>query len=79
MANASSKHGMGSGRVQGHQTAGSADPDTLDETDLASDIHGANGLQGNDQSSVRNERQAQPGSNDLRNLPEGMSREPRRG
>ncbi len=47
MADASKKGGgMGSGGSVGHQTAGSADPSTLDEHDLANAIHSANRLQG---------------------------------
>lgn len=74
MANASHKGQMGTGHVVGHQNAGTADPNTLDEGDLAQDIMGSNKLQGADQSRFRNERQAVPGSQDLRNQPEEVLR-----
>jgi len=44
-------HGMGEKR--GVEGAGAAEPGTLDESDLASDIMGNNRLQGNDQNDVR--------------------------
>lgn len=70
MANASKKGGgMGGGGSVGHQTAGSVDPSTLDEHDLANEIHGANRLQGGDQERVRNQRLTQPGSLDRDNQP----------
>jgi hypothetical protein len=60
MANASHK-GMGLGNKGGHQTAGQAAPDTLDEHVLAEDIAGKNRLHGNDQQKRHNERQAMAG------------------
>lgn len=70
MANATKKGGgMGSGGSGGHQTVGTADPSTLDEHDLANEIHGANRLQGGDQERVRNQRLTQVGSLDRDNQP----------
>lgn len=70
MADASKKGGgMGGGASVGHQTAGSADPSTFDEHDLANEIHGTNRLQGGEQSRVRNQRLTQPGSLDRDNQP----------
>lgn len=42
---------------------------TLDEHDLADEIHGSNRLQGQDQSRVHNQRLTQPGSLDAGNEP----------
>jgi hypothetical protein len=52
--------GMGKRRTVGHQTAGRADPNSLDENDIASDVAGKNKLQGDDQKHVRNQRRAYP-------------------
>ena len=70
MTNANKKGGgMGGGVSDGHQTAGSAEPSTLDEHDLANEIHGNNRLQGGDQGRTRNQRLTQPGSLDRGNQP----------
>jgi len=55
-----SNKGMGKGLDVGHQGAGRADPNALEEEDLASDVAGKNTLQGDDQGNVRNERRATP-------------------
>lgn len=72
MANASKKHGMGAGLVQGHQTTGQADPNALDEDDLSSEMASHNRLHGHDPDRVRNERHSLPGSQDLRNQPDAV-------
>ncbi|MYZ48803.1 hypothetical protein [Propylenella binzhouense] len=55
MANASHR---GMGTKKGTEFVGDTSPEALDQDDLASDIHGRNSLQGNDQSRVHNEREA---------------------
>lgn len=72
MANASKKHGMGAGLVQGHQTTGEADPNALDEDDLAGEMASHNRLHGHDPDRVRNERHSLPGSQDTRNQPDAV-------
>ncbi|WP_127751943.1 MULTISPECIES: hypothetical protein [unclassified Devosia] len=63
MANPSSNTGNRSGGQQGAKTAGQGEPGaTLDEFDLAADIQGKNSLQGDNQTNVVNQRQAQAGA-----------------
>jgi hypothetical protein len=51
--------GMGMGGKRGSENPGRAEPDTLDEADMANNIHGNNRLQGQDQKRARNQRQEQ--------------------
>lgn len=59
MARADQGMGAGATGQQGGKGAGSADPDTLSENDLASDIKGNNQLQADDALNVQDERHAQ--------------------
>lgn len=47
---------MGKDTVRGHPHVGPEEPDTMQESDLGSDLQGNNKLQGKDQSHVRNQR-----------------------
>ena len=59
MSNAGKGIGGGANAQHGAKGAGSADPGTPDEFDLASDIKGRNSLQGENQLRNRNQRQSQ--------------------
>ena len=59
MARADQGMGAGATGQQGAKGGGSADPSTLSESDLASDIKGNNSLQGDHALSVQDERKAQ--------------------
>ena len=59
MARADQGMGAGATGQQGAKDAGSADPATLSENDLAADIKGNNQLQGDDALNVQDERKAQ--------------------
>ena len=64
MARADQGMGAGATGQQGGKGAGSADPATLDENDLAPDIKGNNQLQGDHALNVQDERKAQAMSTD---------------
>ena len=72
-ANASHKHGMGAGLVQGHQTAGQPDPGLPDEDDLAGHVKGMNRHPGPEDGRSLNERTTLPGSQEPRNQPEAVA------
>jgi hypothetical protein len=57
------------GRKSGVEHVGDTPPDAFDRDDMASEIHGRNSLQGNDQKRVHNERRTLPGE---KREPEGV-------
>ena len=72
MANASHKHGMGAGLVQGHQTTGQADQALPDEDDLAGQVKGMSRHPGPEDGRSHNERTTVPGSQDPGNQPDAV-------
>jgi hypothetical protein len=73
MANASHKHGMGAGLVQGHQTAGDADAELPDEDDLVGQVKGMSRHPGPEDGRSHNERTTVPGSQEPRNQPDAVA------
>lgn len=69
MANASHKHGMGAGLVQGHQTVGRSDATLPDEDDLAGQVKGMSRHPGPEDGRSHNERTTAHGSQEPRNQP----------